>query len=144
MSDNSFAQLPRPPYYAVIFSSQRNARDEQGYGSTAQRIVELAQQQPGYLGVESTRGSDDFGITVSYWETEEAILAWRRHLEHAATRGRGRSDWYDQYELRVARVERAYGWDRDERAKRSEEQLRMTSVSTQSLFPHSSSLTTAP
>ena len=112
MSDSGFAQLPKPPYYAVIFSSQRNAHDEEGYGSTAQRMVELAQEQPGFLGVESTRGVDGFGITVAYWESEESILAWRRHAEHTAARERGRCDWYEHFELRVAKVERAYGWDR--------------------------------
>lgn len=116
MSD-AFARLPKPPYYAVIFSSRRNSQDDAGYGDSAQRMVQLAQQQPGYLGVESTRDAEGFGITVSYWETEEAILGWRRHLEHAAIRERGRSDWYEQYELRVAKVERAYGWNREERAK---------------------------
>ena len=110
--NDGFAQLPKPPYYAVVFSSQRNAHDEEGYGSSAQRMVELAREQPGFLGVESTRGTDGFGITVSYWETEESILGWRRHLEHTAIRERGRNDWYDQYELRVARVERAYGWEK--------------------------------
>ena len=119
--NDGFANLPKPPYYAVIFSSQRNPREEAGYHESAHRMVELAQQQPGYLGVESTRSAEGFGITVSYWETEEAILNWRRHLEHAAIRERGRSDWYDRYELRVSKVERAYGWDREERAKRSEE-----------------------
>ncbi|KAF1719095.1 antibiotic biosynthesis monooxygenase family protein [Pseudoxanthomonas wuyuanensis] len=112
MSADGFAALPKPPYYAVIFSSQRNGRDEPGYYATAARMIELAQRQPGYLGVESTRGADGFGITVAYWESEEAISAWRRHAEHAAAREQGRSDWYDHFELRVAKVERAYGWDR--------------------------------
>ncbi|RYE92558.1 MAG: antibiotic biosynthesis monooxygenase [Oxalobacteraceae bacterium] len=110
--NGGFAVLPKPPYYAVIFSSRRTPQDDEGYGESAQRMVELAQAQPGYLGVESTRGGDGFGITVSYWDSEEAILAWRRHLEHAAIRERGRSDWYEHYELRVAKVERAYGWSR--------------------------------
>jgi heme-degrading monooxygenase HmoA len=112
MSANGFATLPKPPYYAVIFSSQRNGHDEPGYYATAMRMVELAQQQPGYLGVESTRGADGFGITVAYWESEEAILAWRQHAEHTAAREQGRRDWYDHFELRIAKVERAYGWDR--------------------------------
>ncbi|MFC3551447.1 antibiotic biosynthesis monooxygenase family protein [Lysobacter cavernae] len=107
MSD-AFAALPKPPYYAVIFSSQRNGEDDTGYAAAAQRMVELAAQQPGYLGVESTRGSDGFGITVSYWDSEAAIAAWRQHAEHAATRAHGRTHWYDHYELRVAKVERAY------------------------------------
>ena len=75
-----------------------------------QRMVELAAQQPGYLGVESTRGGDGFGITVSYWESEAAIAAWRQHAEHAAdARPTAAPHWYEHYELRVAKVERAYG-----------------------------------
>jgi heme-degrading monooxygenase HmoA len=106
-----FAKLPTPPYYAVMFSSQRRDGDN-GYGATSDRMVELARQQPGFLGVESARGDDGFGITVAYWESEEAIRAWRLQAEHAAARERGRADWYRHFEIRVARVERAYGWDR--------------------------------
>ena len=104
-----FAQLPSPPYYAVIFSSQRNGENDLGYGQAAQRMVELAAQQPGFLGVESARGDDGYGITVSYWADEAAIAAWKRQAEHAATRAHGREHWYDHFELRVAKVERAYG-----------------------------------
>ena len=103
-----FARTPRPPYYAVIFTSLRTDGDD-AYGATADRMVELAAQQPGHLGVESVRGADGLGITVSYWESEAAIAAWRAHAEHTIARERGRRDWYAHYELRVARVERAYG-----------------------------------
>ena len=104
-----FAELPAPPYYAVVFSSTRNAQDEAGYAQAAERILVLAAQQPGYLGVESTRGTDGFGITVSYWDSEAAIKAWKQQAEHAATRAHGREHWYDHFELRIAKVERAYG-----------------------------------
>jgi heme-degrading monooxygenase HmoA len=103
-----FAELPAPPYYAVIFSSLRTPDDDAGYAAMADRMVELAREQPGFLGVESTRGDDGFGITVSYWASEEAIRAWRAHAEHRIARETGRSTWYQHYELRVARVERAY------------------------------------
>ena len=106
----SFAPRPTPPYYAVIFTSQRTEVDK-GYGAMAEHMVELAQQQPGYLGAESARGEDGLGITVSYWQSLEAIAAWRRETEHAAARDTGRARWYSHYELRVAKVERAYGWD---------------------------------
>jgi heme-degrading monooxygenase HmoA len=107
------APLPQPPYYAVIFTSQRTAVDA-GYGAMADRMVELAAQQPGYLGMESARGTDGLGITVSYWASEADILAWRRVGEHVAARDTGRSDWYQHYALRVAKVERAYGWARSD------------------------------
>ena len=113
--DNEFANTPISPYYAVIFSSQRNGADAAGYDQAAQRMLELAALQPGFLGVESTRGAGGFGITVSYWESEEAIAAWKRNAEHAATRHRGRLEWYEHFEIRVAKVERAYAGPRADR-----------------------------
>lgn len=106
----------QPPYYAVIFTSQRTPGD-QGYGNMADRMAALAAEQPGYLGVESARGEDGLGITVSYWRSAEDILAWRRNAEHKVARDTGRSDWYQHYTLRVAKVERAYGWERADGAK---------------------------
>lgn len=105
----SFAKLPEPPYFAVIFSSQRNGEDDAGYAAAAERMLELAAQQPGFLGAESARGADGFGITVSYWESEAAIAAWKHQAEHAATRAHGRQHWYEHFELRVSTVTRAYG-----------------------------------
>ena len=78
-------------------------------------MVELAAQQPGFLGVETVRDADGFGITVSYWESEEAIRNWKRHAEHTAARDRGRKEWYEHFELRIARVERAYSGPRGDR-----------------------------
>ena len=109
MTSADFAQLPAPPYYAVVFSSRLSGQDPAGYAAMAQRMAELAAAQPGYLGVESARDAHGFGITVSYWESEDAIRAWRRNAEHAAAREQGRRDWYRHFEIRVARVERAYG-----------------------------------
>jgi heme-degrading monooxygenase HmoA len=108
MSGNGFATTPRPPYYAVIFSSQRNGRGEADYDEAASRMFELVQQQPGFLGVESARSADGFGITVAYFDSEENIRRWRNHAEHAATRERGKREWYEHFEVRVAKVERAY------------------------------------
>lgn len=108
MSAESFARLPEPPYYAVIFSSRRSAGD-QGYEQMAERMVALAAGQRGFLGVESARAADGFGITVSYWANEADIAAWRVHAEHRVAQEAGQARWYEHYEIRVARVERAYG-----------------------------------
>lgn len=95
------------PYWAVIFTSTRTSRDDAGYARTAERMLELARQQPGFLGVESARGADGVGITVSYWATREAISAWKQHAEHLQAQARGRGGWYAEFDLRVARVEEA-------------------------------------
>ena len=108
MNTSPFTQLPEPPYYSVIFSAQRTS-GESGYAHMAERMVELAANQPGYLGVESARGADGFGITVSYWTSLDAIAAWRRQAEHRVAQETGKSLWYGHYELRIACVERAYG-----------------------------------
>jgi heme-degrading monooxygenase HmoA len=104
-----FAQTPVPPYYAVIFAAQRSADDAAGgYGAMAERMVELAAQQPGYLGIESARNAEGFGITVSYWESLAAISAWKANAEHRVAQENGQRYWYVHYELRIVKVERAY------------------------------------
>ena len=103
-----FAPTPQPPYYAAIFTSQRTAGD-QGYGAMADRMLELAGQQPGYLGAESVRDAHGFGITVSYWSSEAAIRDWKQHAEHQVAQAQGHARWYQHFELRIAKVERAYG-----------------------------------
>ena len=103
-----FAATPQPPYYAAIFTSLRTQTD-QGYGEMADRMVELAGQQAGYLGAESARDAQGFGITVSYWESEEAIRQWKHNAEHQIAQEKGHTTWYQHFELRIAKVERAYG-----------------------------------
>lgn len=105
MSD--FAPLPEPPYYAVIFTAQRSEGDF-GYAAMADKMDQLASQQPGYIGIESTRNEAGLGITVSYWSDEAALLNWRAVSEHALAQKLGRERWYDYYTLRVAKVERHY------------------------------------
>jgi heme-degrading monooxygenase HmoA len=103
-----FGGLHATPHYAVIFSSLRSAGDDAGYAAMAERMLELAARQPGYLGVESARGADGFGITVSYWATLEDIARWKAHAEHRIAQETGRARWYEHYELRVAQVLRGY------------------------------------
>ena len=97
------AQTPPPPYYAVIFTSVRTPGDN-GYAEMAQQMVALAQQQDGFLGMESAR--EDIGITVSYWKDLASIEKWRNHIDHTIARNRGRSIWYSQFKTRIAFVER--------------------------------------
>jgi heme-degrading monooxygenase HmoA len=104
-----FAKTPEPPYYAVIFTSQLSGNDPEGYEAAAHRMIELASCQPGLLGVESARGADGLGITVSYWDSEASIARWRADAEHAVAREQGRTIWYAALTTRVAKVERAYG-----------------------------------
>ena len=93
--------------FAVIFTSTRTEGGN-GYAEAAERMAELVSEQPGFLGVESVRGADGVGITVSYWESEAAILAWRQHPEHRLIQQRGRSIWYSAFHTRVCGVEREY------------------------------------
>ncbi len=102
------AATPEPPYYAVIFTSRRTEGDR-GYGAMAERMVALAASQPGFLGVESARGADGLGLTISYWRDEASIAAWKRDTEHHQAQRAGQQTWYADYQVRIAKVERAYG-----------------------------------
>jgi heme-degrading monooxygenase HmoA len=111
MSDAAFATLPEPPYWVVIFSSRRTPGDA-GYGAVAERMVELCAGQPGFLGIESVRDAAGFGITNCYWRSEADIAAWKAHAEHRLAQAEGHRRWYGHFELRIAKVERAYGMGR--------------------------------
>ena len=100
------AGTPEPPYYAVIFISHRTG-DDNGYCEMAEKMVALASQQPGFLGVESAR--EEIGITVSYWTDLESIQLWREHIEHQQARKLGRERWYSAFQVRIAKVEHDYG-----------------------------------
>lgn len=98
------------PYYAVIFSSKHSSETD-GYEQMATRMVELAKAQPGFLGIESARGEDGRGITVSYWESLKAIQDWKEHGFHRTAQSLGKSKWYETFQVRICRVEREYGSD---------------------------------
>jgi heme-degrading monooxygenase HmoA len=107
-----FARTPPPPYVAVIFTSLRTAEFGDEYAATAAAMEQLAQSQPGYLGIESARGEDGFGISVSYFAGVEHARAWKQNAEHALAQRLGREKFYAAYRVRIATVDREYGFER--------------------------------
>ena len=104
---SAIAPTPEPPYVAVIFTAVRTGEDDAGYLDADADMEKLAAEQPGYLGIEG-----GLGMTVSYWATEDDARAWKAVADHAAVQRLGRERWYAAYKVRVARVERDYGWSR--------------------------------
>jgi len=94
-----------PPYYAVIFTSVKK-ENAKGYEQMAEKMVTLAKQQPGFIGVESAR--NEIGITVSYWQSLEAISLWKQHTQHLIAQELGKNNWYKHYKVRICLVEREY------------------------------------
>ncbi len=94
-----------PPYYAVIFTSVKK-ENAKGYEQMAEKMVTLAKQQPGFIGVESAR--NEIGVTVSYWQSLEAISLWKQHTQHLIAQELGKNNWYKHYKVRICLVEREY------------------------------------
>jgi len=103
------AKTPLPPYYAVIFTSIRNA-DDNGYSQMGEEMEKLVEKQPGFLGFESARS--EIGITVSYWKDLESIRKWKYNIAHTVAQEKGRKTWYQNYKVRIAKVERDYGLEK--------------------------------
>lgn len=99
----------KPPYYAVIFTSVRT-EIEDGYSEMADLMITLAQQQEGFLGIESARS--EVGITVSYWKDLESIRNWKQNLDHLVAQQKGREQWYRSYTTRICLVEREYSFEK--------------------------------
>ena len=93
------------PYYAVIFTST-HSENTKGYTDMATQMETLAKTQEGFLGIESAR--DAVGITVSYWESLDAIKNWKQQSDHLVAQQKGRQDWYNWYKVRICKVEREY------------------------------------
>jgi uncharacterized protein len=111
-----FARLGKnelPPQTWVVSFANERMPDDDGYGEMGDRMDVLASQQPGYVGIDSVRGSDGVGITVSRWSSIAAMVAWRRLGAHAEAQRRGRSDWYRSYRSDVARVDRTASFERE-------------------------------
>ena len=100
------SNTPKPPYYAVVFTSLRTEGDN-GYSKMADRMVELAEQQKGFLGIESAR--EEVGITVSYWKDLESIKLWKSNAEHINAQEKGHNIWYSNFKVRISKVENDYG-----------------------------------
>jgi len=105
------AKTPTPPYYAVIFTSIRTKGDN-GYSEMADKMVELASKQDGFMGIESAR--EDLGITVSYWSDLDSIRKWKENVEHTVAREKGKTDWYLSFKTRIAKVERDYEFEKQQ------------------------------
>jgi heme-degrading monooxygenase HmoA len=111
MTSSPAAKTPEPPYYIVTFASRRTAGDH-GYDNMGEEMERLAREQPGFLGLESVRGADGFGLTNSYWADEESIAAWKNNVRHLTAQRLGRERWYEDYQVRVGKIERQYGFER--------------------------------
>ncbi len=97
-------------YYAVIFTSKRTVQDSTGYAVMSDKMAELARKQPGFIDVESARNSDGYGITISYWESLDAIQNWKENTKHLAAQAKGKESWYSEYKVRICKVEREYSF----------------------------------
>ena len=109
MTEDAERDIEASGGYAVIFTSLRSAGEDEAYTETAKRMLSLASQQPGFLGMDSVRGADGNGITVSYWKDRASIEAWKHHPEHAEARSQGRSHWYQHFTVRICKIEKEYG-----------------------------------
>ncbi|CAH2354408.1 hypothetical protein CLIB1423_16S02014 [[Candida] railenensis] len=104
----SFASTPKPPYYVVTFASQRSDSNPEEYNAIGEKLDSLAREQPGFLGVESTRDSSGFGITLSYWKDRQSIINWKQNADHLVAQQLGKERFYENFTTRIAKVEREY------------------------------------
>ncbi len=97
-------------YYAVIFTNKQTVNVE-GYSEMAQSMEELARKQSGFIDFEHAR--EELGITISYWESLEAISKWKSDLKHLDAQEQGKDIWYQWYKVRICKVEKEYEFKRD-------------------------------
>lgn len=101
---SEIAKTPKAPYYAVIFTSIRTSGDN-GYAKVGDEIDNIVSKQKGFLGVESVRDKDGFGLTISYWDSLESINEWKYNVPHMEAKDMAKKMWYSKYMIRICKVE---------------------------------------
>jgi heme-degrading monooxygenase HmoA len=99
--------------YAVIFTSQRSDKDTAGYKKMAAAMEEAAKKQAGFLHMESVRGPEGFGITISYWHSLDAIKEWKQHTQHQSAQKAGKEKWYSDYKVEICKIEKKYSMEKE-------------------------------
>ncbi|MGI1668766.1 MAG: antibiotic biosynthesis monooxygenase [Neptuniibacter sp.] len=94
--------------FAVIFKAQLKAED-QSYQETAARMRQKAIEEYGCLNFVSVNENNQ-EISISYWESEQAILNWKRDPEHKDAQQKGAARWYRNYTVEVVELKRAYSF----------------------------------
>ncbi|MGD9867808.1 MAG: antibiotic biosynthesis monooxygenase [Hyphomicrobiales bacterium] len=103
---------------AVIFEVWPAEGRKQEYLDLAGELRPLLEKMDGFLSVERFESLYEPGkmLSLSVWENEEAVAAWRKVAEHRAAQAKGRRELFADYRLRVAGVIRDYGPRRREEA----------------------------
>ena len=96
--------------YAVIFEVQPKPQHKQDYLDTAAQLLDELKAIPGFISVErfASLSSQHKLVSLSFWETEEAIKQWKANVNHKAAQAKGINEYFEDFRIRVARVERDY------------------------------------
>jgi len=96
---------------AVIFEVWPKADHKQDYLDTAQGLKARLEAAPGFISIERFESLVESGkiLSLSFFESEEAVAAWRNTLEHRKAQVQGRRVYFENYRLRIASVQRDYG-----------------------------------
>jgi heme-degrading monooxygenase HmoA len=100
--------------YVVIFRSTRTLENQDLYRRWANQLGLAVKKSPGYISHFGFRDQDSGeGVTISYFESEEAIRGWKALAEHLEAQNLGREEFYSEYRVEVAQITRAYGWKKE-------------------------------
>jgi len=98
--------------FLEIFRNQLN-QEEEAYIHYANKMANMVQKQKGYLGHFSFRNEDGFGVTLSYWEDEAAILQWKNEAAHQEAQEAGQKKFYAHYSIEIGQILRSYSFSKD-------------------------------
>ena len=98
--------------YLIIFEVYPHPSQKDRYFELAAQLREELVKQPGFVQVERFQSLVDEGkiLSLSSWESVEAIAGWRNHAEHMVVQEEGKARIFESYRLRVAKVVRDYGF----------------------------------
>ena len=104
--------------YAVIFEVYPSESGKSKYLDIASELRKFLLDRPGFISIERFQSFSEEGkiLSLSFWEDEESIEAWRNLLEHRNAQQLGKDKLFNSYRIRVAEVVRDYTNDNRDQA----------------------------
>jgi len=87
----------------TIFRSRLRPGVDREYASSADRLLELARSQPGFVSFEHYAAADGERVSIITFASVAEHEAWRDHPQHVEAQRLGRERFYAEFRIQVCR-----------------------------------------
>jgi heme-degrading monooxygenase HmoA len=100
------------PQVVTVFRSRLRDDVPDEYHHLAAELLEQARRIEGFVEQKVFVADDGERLTLVVFDSHAAHDQWRDDARHREAQERGRSDFYEEYDIAVGEVQRRWSWRR--------------------------------